>query len=642
MFATALMFFAVSGAIAASQDVGNGFMDHGPVADANYCSGMVCTLDGDGREVVLLWLYEATRTRLAVIDAETGATIEYDLPFDTYDSPFASIFSSGGRYYSYFGDYFVEFDPIAREYSYIKKDHHRAAMSMTEDDQGRIWAATYPKAQVSRFDPVTREFRTYDAIFEHDSLLYPRSMAADDLGWIYVGIQKAAGQIIAMHPETGATRTLVDEAAEPTLRTSGGGRPYDVLRDRNGKVYGRDQKGRWYEFYEGQAKELDAAPKIDLKPMTAGTQLMRHGDLPGGERVTDLDLPNMKLTVTNPATGGVREVSFDIQPGSARSMGMVTGPDGTVCGGTYIPHRFFSYNPKSDSWVRRDCYGQWNAVTVSGDKLYAGHYGSGVLLEWDPAREWVPTKPGDPNSNPRYLDKAVAGPHVGRPAVILAHPDDRHVILGGTPGYGYTGGGLMIYDRQTGNADILTHEQVVPWQSTTALAALPDGNKLVGGTTRVPAMGGENIAKVAELYIFDMANRKVEWRQPLLPGIERYNDMIVNAGGKVIGIADLTRLFVFDPQTRKIIHQQDFRATLGPTGFNQAEIIFVRVPDQRVFMIFRRGIVQLDPESYKLTMVAEKPESIKENFGNGGAYVDGRIYFSVGTRMYSWAVPPIK
>ena len=88
----------------------------------------------------------------------------------------------------------------------------------------------------------------------------------------------------------------------------------------------------------------------------------------------------------------------------------------------------------TDEWVRRDCYGQWNVVTTQGERFYAASYTEGVLLEWDPAKEWVGTDKNKPESNPRYLQQTYAHPGVGRPYTILAHPDGRHVIYGGTPG----------------------------------------------------------------------------------------------------------------------------------------------------------------------------------------------------------------
>jgi len=128
-------------ASAQSRNLGNGFRDHGPFADVTVSRGTVCTVDGEGRNVVLVWLFDNRYAyALGVIDAQTGAIEEIPRPIER-DCPFASILSSQGRYYTYMGGHFLEFDPLKREFTVVQEGPSRAAMSMTEDDDGRIWAA---------------------------------------------------------------------------------------------------------------------------------------------------------------------------------------------------------------------------------------------------------------------------------------------------------------------------------------------------------------------------------------------------------------------------------------------------------------------------------------------------------------------
>ena len=56
-----------------SQDLGNGFRDHGVATPISNHRGTVATVDGEGRNVVLLWLYDHRGGyALLMIDAETG------------------------------------------------------------------------------------------------------------------------------------------------------------------------------------------------------------------------------------------------------------------------------------------------------------------------------------------------------------------------------------------------------------------------------------------------------------------------------------------------------------------------------------------------------------------------------------------
>ncbi|MEA3402149.1 MAG: hypothetical protein U9R79_13010 [Armatimonadota bacterium] len=627
---------AAHNAWAQTQDLGDGFKDHGPVADVAESRGMVCTEDGDGNSVVLVWLFDHRYAyALAVIDAQTGEIEEIPRPIEN-DCPFSSLLASNGRYYTYFGGHFIEFDPRRREFTFVREGPSRAAMSMTEDDSGTVWAAIYPNSDVVSYSPRTGQYRHYGPVYDHPSRQYPRSMAADDHGWVYIGIGLAAGQIIILNPESGQASPVVP--AEKVVGKGG----VQVYRDLNGRVYGYtpwpDTGRQWYEFYGGQVRKLDEEPDINPKPIVTGSQGLRHRQLPNGERVVKLDLVEGRLIVENPETEETRQLHFNIAGEGGASMGLAAVPGGTLAGGTYIPHRFFSYNPHTDEWTRRACYRQWNTIAGTDDRVYVGTYTEGVLLEWDPAEEWVPTERDNPHSNPRYLAQTRAHPDVGRPYVILAHPDGRHIIMGGSPGYGYTGGGLVFYDREADTAAIVTHEDLILWHSTSALVALPDG-RLVGGTTRQPALGGVRKAEVAELYILDMETKQIEWHEPLLEAADRYTDMIVGPDGSVFGVLDRTRLFVFDPVERTILHETDLEETFGPTVFQQGPRVFVQVPDGRIFVLFVSGIAQLDPQTYELTMLAEAPD----NLGNGGAYLDGRLYFSGGAHgahLYSWPIPP--
>ena len=73
-------------------------------------------------------------------------------------------------------------------------------------------------------------------------------------------------------------------------------------------------------------------------------------------------------------------------------MGLAAAPDGTICGGTAFPMRFFSYNPDTDQWINRASYGQWNTIARQGDHFFVGGYRGGFLLDWDPSRAMGPDR----------------------------------------------------------------------------------------------------------------------------------------------------------------------------------------------------------------------------------------------------------
>ncbi len=623
------LVLCIQASFAATEDLGGGFLHHGVATSASNHRGTVATVDGQGRNVVLLWLFD-NRGGYALLwlDAETGKAQEFPMPFPPGgDCPYASILSSRNKFYTHFNSHFAEFDPGKRAFTFFKKTLPQMAMSMTEDDAGRIWLASYPQSGVVSFDPNTAELKDYGHVHKENWRQYPRSIAADDQGWIYFGIGNTLSHLIALDPKTGTARAMISEAE----RARGTGYVY---RGTDGKVYGQavsGAKGGWHELYGGQAKKLAERPTASAKPFIASSQGLFHRQFPDGKVLRTCDLISRTFTVDDPKTGKSVTHSFDYESLGAHLMGVAASPDGTICGGTAFPMRFFSYDPKTDQWINRDCYGQWNTVARQGERFLVGGYSSGFLLDWDPSRPWVATSPGKAESNPLFLTEC--HPTIGRPTALYAHPDGKTLVLAGTPGYGYTGGGLMFWDRTSGSRTLLEHTDVLPEHSTASLAALPEG-KLLGGTTTSAGTGGEKKAEQAELYIMNIASKLVDWHEAVLPGAQHYTDLCQAPAGLIYGFADYGLFFVFDPASRQIVHQFDARPQFGSTASGQGPRVFVTGTDETIYVLFAKGIAKVEPKTFEIKMLAESPVRISP----GGDILDGRIYFGSGSHLYSYGV----
>ena len=611
-----------------TKNMGNGFFHHGVATPISTHRGIVATVDGEGRNVVLVWLFDHRGGyALLMIDAETGTSEEFPMPFPPGgDCPYASILSRDNRFYTHFNSHFVEFDPAERAFPFVHETAPQMAMGMTEDDEGRIWSVTYPDSGVVSFNPESREFRDYGHVYRQNWRQYQRHVASDETGWIYFGVGNTASQIIAFDPERGEATPMLPEAERAR------GSAY-VYRDLNGKVYGLPLSGAeegWYEFYRGERKTGKKVERRE-KPIITGSQGLFHRDFPDGKRLERCDPVDRVLVVEDPATQAHRELRFDYTSEGAHVMGLVAAPDGTICGGTAFPMRFFSYNPQTDTWTNRASYGQWNTVARQGDRFFVGGYTGGFLLEWDPSRPWAPTEKGGSDSNPLFLTQCP--PTINRPHCLLAHPDGKTVVLAGTPGYGYTGGGLLFWDRETGTGTLIEHTALLPEHSTMSLVALPDG-KLLGGTTTHPGTGGEQKATEAEFYLMDMATKRIDWHRVMFPGVQEYTDLCLGPDRLVYGIADRRRFFVFDLAHREVVYEEDTEARFGRTNYQQGPRVFV-AGDEETYMLFEKGIARIDPDSFRITMLAESPVPI----GPGGDILDGRVYFTSGSHVYSYEVP---
>ena len=604
------------------------FRDLGIVAPVSNHRGTVATVDGRGRKIVLSWLMDHRGGyELLLIDAETGRAEEFPVPFPVGDAPYAAILSRRNRYYTHFNRHFVEFDPAQRRYTFCQQTTPQMAMSMTEDDRGVIWSATYPQTGIVSYNPETGEFRDYGHVYRQNWAQYPRSIAVDDTGWVYVGIGTTRSQIVAFDPRTGqATPILPEEERRPGTAT--------VYRDRDGRVYGlpagAGEEG-WYAFHNGEARRIGRHERRQPVPAIAGSQSLFHTQFPDGHRLRSLDLLERTLVIEAP-DGTTRTLRFEYQSEGAHLMNVVALPDGRLAGGTFFPFRTFLYDPRTDAIVHHPSPGQWNTIARQGDRMFAGAYGGGILLEWDPARPWDYPTEGKTARNPRQL--AENAPDINRPHDLLAYPDGKTILLAGTPGYGYTGGGLYLWDRETQQGALLRHDQILTHHSTFSLAPLPR-QCVLGGTTTSPGTGGERKVNQAELYLLDLATRRVEWHAPVLPGVQEYTDLHTRSDGLVYGIADRRRFFVFDPERRQIVHERATEPEFGLTAYAQGPRLFV--PDDRgnVFLLFERCIARIDPASFALVRVADSPVAIRA----GGEVVGGVLYFGSGSHLYACTLP---
>jgi hypothetical protein len=131
-----------------------------------------------------------------------------------------------------------------------------------------------------------------------------------------------------------------------------------------------------------------------------------------------------------------------------------------------------------------------------------------------------------------------------------------------------------------------------------------------------------------------MAGKKIEWHKPVLPGVQEYTDLCIGPDGLAYGFADRTKFFVFDPIRREILHKEQTETAFGKTVYQQGPRVFVRGPNEEIYILFVKGIAQVDPKTHKIRMLAESPVSVD----HGGDYLDGRIYFASGSRVCSYAV----
>ena len=150
-----------------------------------------------------------------------------------------------------------------------------------------------------------------------------------------------------------------------------------------------------------------------------------------------------------------------------------------------------------------------------------------------------------------------------------------------------------------------------------------------------PGTGGETKAKQAELYLLDQATKRIQWRAPLIPAAQGYTDLCLGPDGLVWGFADRTVFFVFDPATRKIVHQRSIAADFTATVSHQGPRVFVRGPKGEVYALLVRAICRIEPQDWQFKLLAKSPVPLSA----GGDICQGRIWFASGSHLYSYRLP---
>lgn len=605
------------------------FRDHGVAVPRSRARGVAATVDGAGKPILLIWLADHRGTRsLLLVDAVTGTSESFPVPNTKGDSPYAFLLSSRNRLYAHFDNQFIEFDPAARAFTCIRPSQGYTAMWLTEDAQGRVWSATYPKCMLTCWDPATQTLTDRGELNRETWPQYPRSLAVDASGWVYVGSGNVTSLLVGFDPATGEIRKLGD----PADRKPGAG---IVFLGRDGVVYGAPHSsGPWQAWREGKGTPIEGRPTVAQAPIGHGSQESVIAAFPDGRRVTHIDVPGKWAEIRTPETGEVKRVRFDYESEGAHLLGVVNGPDGRLYGSSGHPLYIYAFDPKTgafESFPLTGENGHLNAMVTARGKLYGALYGGGILWEYDPAQPWD-YAPGRA-VNPRRL--ADGSSVIGRPHALIAHPDGRHLVMTGTPGYGLTGGGMMIYDFDTGEANLLGAADLIPEQSTLSVIALPDGNLLCGSSDRA-GTGGAVTATEAALYILDWATRKVVWREVILPGCRALNDLILGPDGLVYGLGEGARFFVFDPTARRVVHQEKMDA-YGKDAGSQAPRVLALGPDRTIYALFSAAVVRIEPGTFRHSAIARPPKRISA----GIAIHDGRLYFSDGgSHICSVALPP--
>lgn len=596
-----------------SQAQAAGFVDHGIPTPVAQTRGVVSTVDQSGQDVILTWLQDwRGGYAILMVNAETGASQQFDVPFKPDgDEPSAIYLSSKNRLYTLFNSQFVEFDVASKRFTFHGKVNGKTAMSLTEDKDGRIWAATYPNNQLVSFNPQNSSLQNHGQLAKESWTQYPRSIAVDAHGWVYVGSGLAASQIYAYNIQSHATQALLSSSQ----RVSG---TAVVTQSQSNVVYARNGRQQ-FMLTNGKASGLSAGAQVAESNLKGGAQNLVDREFPSGRRLVSVDMHDRTL-VTRDASGQQKTVKFNYTAqGAALTFVCATG-DNKVCGGTRFPMHTFYYNAGDNKFDSKQLPRQPNVMAALGSRLYVAAYPDGKLFQ------------ESENGKNEFSEVLNAYPSINRPHAMLIMGGGSQIALAGTPEYGTTGGGMMFWNRSSGQKSRIDHWHLVPNHSVQAMVELSNG-MLLGGTTVAPGTGGVTKATdSSELFLMDANTHEVRWRGAPVPSAKTITDLMVGADGLVYGLADSVDLFVFNPNNRQVVSVNRFSKDLGPSVYAQGTRAFVKGADGSIYVLLYNGIGKVDTKAHTVSRVVSSPVRITV----GGAAANGRIYFGSNNHLYSW------
>ena len=476
----------------------------------------------------------------------------------------------------------------------------------------KLYGATYPGCKLVSYDPATGHLEDLGPLDPSEQ--YGRWIAADNNGFIYVGIGTSKANVAVYEIKTGTHREILP----PDAQTVGIAKVY---RGQDGKVYATVGR-RLFELNQWTAKEL---------PQGQTASADAHNILPDGRTVA-LSEGSGTIVVTDPKTNTKVEHKVSYDGNDLRLFRLGFGPDGALYGSAMLPIHFVKIDPNRHQVDRLVELGGGEVYSfLNYDKrLLMGTYsGLSPLMSYDPS---LPLHPAAGSGNPLLIDFK-GSDSAWRPQAMIRGPDGN-IYIGAVAGYGQLEEPLVEWDTKSDSVRL--NGGIVHDQSIISLTAWH--NFIIGGTTINGGGGSHPTQNEARLFVWNTTNQKLEFDIVPVSGATSITDLIAAPNDKIYGIADDT-MFVFDAKSRRItkIQKLPFPAAI----YNSIAIGKVAIyncigigKDGNLWGLAEDGIFTIDVKTDTPTFVAHSPKKITGGFD----IRDGAIYFLSASAVYRYTM----
>ncbi len=626
----------------------NALIDHGIAAPVSLSRGASATMNSNNERILVI--RQTDIGKLLTVNIDTGESRQFDLP--GYSSrganSFAVLHSRRNLCYGHVGPWdnpgtMYEFDPESMSFTFEALTGGTYIMSYFEDSDGIIWGVHYPNAALISYDPESKVVTDHGVLNTESWPQYPRGgMARDSAGWVYTVIGFTKSQLLAYNPADGTKKALFSEEERTQTQDNldGVGKVY-LATDGQVYAYAKSSDGwNYYRLADGEAERLAGEPEakaVQTRSASIWADFLTFDD---GSKVTKLEVPYKRLKFKD-VDGSERTMRFNYEAPGAKILNVVAGPDGGIYGSTTYPRFVFRFDPQSGEFFHHpDAHsgGHWNAWISEGKYLYGAFYPWGMIYEIDTTRPW--TTEHDPELQAEdYTRKVKSTPNIHRPTTMIRLNDGR-LLMGGTPDYGHTGGGLTIWNPTDDALTLIPNEKVIPNQSVIALAELPDGD-IFAVTTVQAGTGGEIIADTPEFFIYNLENQEVIWQapRPHIPGdvSSVFDALLLSNGTLCLADGKRSKLLIFDPAKREIIQEYDL-TEYGNLPDSVGNGFMQRDKQERLIILLNKALIRFNPATGEI----EKLTDLATTAGGAIALIDDKVYFGSGSHLWSFTLPEEK
>jgi len=461
---------------------------------------------------------------------------------------------------------------------------------LTNGGDGKIYGCTYPSAKLVRYDPKTLALEDLGRM--DDSEEYARTCAADQYGFIYVGIGSNTSNIAAYEIATGQHREIIPTA----YLTAGFGQ---LVTDGEGKVHGR-VGNHWFGL-----TGWTATPENSV-PMQSPNNVFADG--------TMISISGGTVQLENPATNQSSTLPYAYKGKGLPVFRIGMGPDNALYASTALPFYLFKQGANGFSNIGQLGDGEaYSFLPLNGRLLIGAYSALAPLMSYDVTRGIANL---GPEPNPTMV--VYPGENEGwRPLGMIA-AEDGNVYIASIPGYGVLNSPLTKWDPQTNSVSNLT---ILQDQSTTSIVCV--SQRLVVGTSISGGPGTSPTASQSMLVLLDSNDAPTYMTAPV-KGAKRIANLVALPSGEIVGIADKTA-FLYDLDHRELLASTSLSSTPLDNSLTLG-------PDGNLWGLTSDSIFRLDKNTLSVSALISTPNEITSGIAMDGA----NIYFGSNSDIYSF------